>query len=81
MHRQALELDLRGKREYTEAVLSAMGGISNSHFSELKALLRLSDEALELADRHALSSINFAMFLGFLWNIMLKLYDKSLISI
>ena len=26
-YRQALELDLRGKREYTDAMLSAMGGI------------------------------------------------------
>jgi hypothetical protein len=51
-YRQALELDLRGKREYTDAILSAMGGIKKGHFSEIKALLRLSDEALELADRH-----------------------------
>ncbi len=51
-YRQALDLDLRGKREYTEAVLSAMGGIKKGHFSEIKSLLRLSDEALELADRH-----------------------------
>lgn len=51
-YRQALELDLRGKREYTEAVLSAMGGIKKGHFSAIKALLRLSDEAWELADRH-----------------------------
>ncbi len=51
-YRQALELDLRGKREYTEVVLSAMGGIKKGYFSEFKALLRLSDEALELADRH-----------------------------
>jgi hypothetical protein len=51
-YRQALELDLRSKREYTEAVLSAMGGIKKAHFSEIKSLLRLSDEALELADRH-----------------------------
>lgn len=53
-YRQALELDLRGKREYTEAILSAMGGISRVHFSRHKALLRLSDDALELADRHDL---------------------------
>ncbi len=53
-YRQALELDLRGKREYTEAILSAMGGIKKVHFSEIKALLKLSDEALELADRHAI---------------------------
>jgi hypothetical protein len=51
-YRQALELDLRGKREYTEAVLSAMGAIKKVHFSGIKALLRLSDEAMELADRH-----------------------------
>jgi hypothetical protein len=51
-YRQALDLDLRAKREYTDMVLSAMGGIKKGHFSEIKALLRLSDEALELADRH-----------------------------
>jgi hypothetical protein len=53
-YRQALEIDLRGKREYTDAILSAMGGIRRTYFSEIKALLRLSDEALELADRHAI---------------------------
>lgn len=53
-YRQALELDLRSKREYTDAILSAMGGIQRSQFSHLKNLLRLSDEALELADRHAI---------------------------
>jgi hypothetical protein len=51
-YRQALELDLRGKREYTEAILSAMGGIKKGYFSYLKNLLRLSDEGMELADRH-----------------------------
>jgi hypothetical protein len=51
-YRQALELDLRGKREYTEAILSAMGGLNKSQFSRLKALLTLSDEAMELADRY-----------------------------
>ena len=51
-YRQALELDLRSKREYTEAILSAMGGIEKAQFSRIKSLLRLSDEALELADRH-----------------------------
>ncbi|MCC6615364.1 MAG: hypothetical protein IT320_17950 [Anaerolineae bacterium] len=51
-YRQALELDLRGKREYTDVVLSAMGGIGRMHFSRYKALLKLSDEALELADRY-----------------------------
>ncbi len=53
-YRQALELDLRGKREYTDIILSAMGGISKMHLSRYKALLRLSDEGIELADRHAL---------------------------
>src|SRR5690606_562004 len=51
-YRLALDLDLRGKREYTEAILSAMGGIKKAYFSEIKSLLRLSDEALEMADRH-----------------------------
>jgi hypothetical protein len=51
-YRQALDLTLRDKREYTEAVLSAMGAIKRTHFSEIKSLLRLSDEALEIADRH-----------------------------
>jgi len=53
-YRQALELDLRGKREYTDTILSAMGGIKKGHFSAIKALLRLSDEAIELADRHGI---------------------------
>jgi hypothetical protein len=51
-YRQALDLDLRGKREYTEMVLSAMGGIKKAQFSLIKSLLSLSDEAIELADRH-----------------------------
>jgi hypothetical protein len=53
-YRQALTLDLRSKREYTDAILAAMGGIEKAHFSRLKALLKLSDEALELADRHGI---------------------------
>ena len=53
-YRQALELDLRGKREFTAEILAAMGGIGKVHFSRFKALLRLSDEALELADRHSI---------------------------
>jgi len=51
-YRQALELDLRGKREYSDVVLAAMGGIGKMRFSQLKSLLKLSDEAMELADRH-----------------------------
>lgn len=53
-YRQALDLDLRGKREYTEAILNAMGGIDKARFSRFKALLGLSDEGIELADRHNL---------------------------
>jgi len=53
-YRQALELDLRSRREYTDIILSAMGGIKRSQFSHIKNLLRLSDEALELADRYAI---------------------------
>jgi hypothetical protein len=51
-YQQALGLDLRGKREYTEQILSAMGGIKKAYFSTIKALLYLSDEAAEIADRH-----------------------------
>ncbi|MDX2162064.1 MAG: ParB N-terminal domain-containing protein, partial [bacterium] len=52
--RQALDLDLRAKREYTDVILSAMGGMERTQFSRIKNLLRLSDEALELADRYAI---------------------------
>jgi hypothetical protein len=53
-YRQALDLTLRGKREHTADILVAMGGIRRMRFSQIKALLKLSDEALELADRHNL---------------------------
>jgi hypothetical protein len=53
-YRQALDLDLRGKREYTEVILSAMGGIGKMRLSQYKKLLTLSDEAMELADRYNL---------------------------
>ncbi|MCA0455347.1 MAG: hypothetical protein LCI00_15325 [Chloroflexi bacterium] len=53
-YRQALELTLRGKREHTGEILSAMGGIGSAMFSRHKSLLRLCDEAMELADRHNL---------------------------
>ncbi len=51
-YRQALELDLRGKREYTDTILTAMGGVEKAQFSRIKSLLKLSDESMELADRH-----------------------------
>jgi ParB-like chromosome segregation protein Spo0J len=53
-YRQALELDLRSKREYTELILAAMGGISKVHFHRYKSLLQLSDDAMEMADRYDL---------------------------
>ncbi|MBZ0291652.1 MAG: ParB N-terminal domain-containing protein [Anaerolineae bacterium] len=53
-YRQALDLDLRNKREFTADILAAMGGMSRHQFSRYKLLLRLSDEALELADQHHL---------------------------
>ena len=51
-YRQALELDLKGKREYTAAIYAAMGGLDKKRFSRFKSLLRLCDEAFEIADRH-----------------------------
>jgi hypothetical protein len=53
-YRQALNLALRDKRDFTENILSAMGGITRSRLSQYKALLQLSDEALELADRYGI---------------------------
>ncbi len=63
-YRQALDLDLRDKREYTDDILAAMGGIGRMHFSHYKALLRLSDEALELADRHTLDEYRLRFVLN-----------------
>jgi hypothetical protein len=63
-YRQALELDLRSKREYTDAVLSAMGGIKKTQFSLIKSLLTLSDEALELADRHGIEEYKLRHVVG-----------------
>jgi hypothetical protein len=51
-YRQALDLDLRGKRESSDLLLSAMGGIDKRRFHQYKSLLKLSDLAIELADRH-----------------------------
>lgn len=63
-YRQALDLTLRAKREYTEAILSAMGGMNRSQFSRYKALLSLSDEALELADRHSIDEYRLRYVIG-----------------
>jgi hypothetical protein len=63
-YRQALELDLRAKREYTDIVLSAMGGMSKMQFSQYKSLLKLSDEALELADRYDIEEFRLRPVLG-----------------
>jgi hypothetical protein len=63
-YRQALELDLRGKREYTDVVLSAMGGMGKMQFSQYKSLLKLSDEALELADRYSIEEFRLRPLLA-----------------
>jgi hypothetical protein len=51
-YRQAL--NLRIGRGEAEPIYAAMGGIGKQRFNQFKDLLRLSDEALELADRHTL---------------------------
>jgi hypothetical protein len=51
-YRQAL--DLRIPRGAAEPIYSAMGGIDKRRFSQYKDLLKLSDEAMEIADRHQL---------------------------
>ena len=62
-YRQALDLDLRGKREFTTLVLSALGGIHKRQLSRYKSLLRLCDEALELADRHNMDESHLRLIL------------------
>jgi Trp operon repressor len=54
-YRQALDLDLRGKREHTADVLAALGGISKRQLSGYKSLLKLCDEALEVSDRYSIT--------------------------
>ena len=51
-YRQAL--DLRIPRGAAQDVHAAMGGIDKGYFNYIKRLLSLSDEAMELADRHNL---------------------------
>jgi hypothetical protein len=51
-YRQALDLSLQSKQEFSTQVLTAMGSISRMHLSRYKALLKLSDEAMDLADRY-----------------------------
>ena len=51
-YRQALDLDLRGKREFSADILAAMGGIGRKRLSQFKQLLQLSDDALDLSDQH-----------------------------
>jgi hypothetical protein len=53
-YRQALDLDLRSKREYTSDILTALGGIGRKRLSQYKLLLGLSDEAIELADQYSI---------------------------
>lgn len=56
-YRQALTLDLRGKRDHTESVYAALGGISKQRLQQYKSLLNLCDEAVEMADRHNLDDV------------------------
>ena len=63
-YRQALGLDLRGKREFTDVILSAMGGINKQRFQQYKSLLRLSDEAFELADRYCLDEARLRLVIN-----------------
>jgi ParB-like chromosome segregation protein Spo0J len=83
-YRQALELDLRGKREHTEAILSAMGGVNKSQFSRYKSLLQLADEALELADRHCIEEYKLryvaALPVEYHSEIMRQIIDFNLTS-
>ena len=51
-YRQALEL--RIPRGAGEAIYSAMGGIDKRRFGQFKDLLKLCDDAIELADRYQL---------------------------
>jgi ParB-like chromosome segregation protein Spo0J len=51
-YRQALEL--RIPRGRGEAIYAAMGGIDKRRFGQFKDLLKLCDDAIELADRHQL---------------------------
>jgi hypothetical protein len=75
-YRQALELDLRGKREHTADVLSALGGIHKMQLSQHKALLRLSDEVLELADRYNLEEAKLRHILQLDANDQLELVQQ-----
>jgi ParB-like chromosome segregation protein Spo0J len=62
-YRQALDLDLRGKREYTAEIYSALGGISKQRFHQYKSLLQLCDEAVEIADRQNIDDLRLRCLL------------------
>ncbi len=63
-YQQALQFDLRSKREFTAAILTAMGGLTKSQFSRYKALLQLSEEATELGDRYNLDEFRLRYVLN-----------------
>jgi ParB-like chromosome segregation protein Spo0J len=69
--RQALSLDLHDKKDYTDAILMALGGISRSFLSRYKSLLALSDEAMELSDRYDISEGHLR------WVLNLPLEDQA----
>ena len=63
-YRQAVDLNLRDKREYTEAIYAAMGGMNRIAFSRIKALLNLSNDAFEMADRYSLDESQLRYVVG-----------------
>jgi ParB-like chromosome segregation protein Spo0J len=72
-YRQVIDLDLRGKREFTDAILAAMGGIDRKRFSHYKSLLALSDEAIELADRYNIDEFRLRPVLSLPSNVQAEM--------
>lgn len=83
-YRQALAYDLRDKREYAPDVVSALGGIHKSQLRRYKALLSLSDEAMELADQHSVDEFKLRFVVQLLpeqhYEIVRQIVDFNLTS-
>jgi hypothetical protein len=79
-YRQALDLDLRDKREYTDEILAAMGGITKGRLYQYKALLRLSDEAIELPPELPKEARQLARLLRNLGNASGESFARALIT-
>ena len=56
-YRQALDLDLRGKREYTDAILSAMGGIKQRNSATSRTCCVFQMKPLNLQIAHAIEEV------------------------